>query len=387
MNAFRLARACDADPLVAMDSLLAGLEPVPSDTHAPGLLYLNHAAMPVADTLLSHLAALLPHVEWAGACAEQIIAGGEETDARPTIVAMLIDSPRGAWQMIRGPAPLRAGIDSLLIHADPTMPELPRILRELSAAITEDRLVGGLTGGIGGLDEQLIGHDRVSGGLTGVGFDRRVRTLSRVTQGCAPLAGEHTVTRCRSHFVQQLDGLPALDVLLADLGVDHTVRDSRDGDELLAALPAERLRQGLLVGLSDRPTSPRGFDYLVRNLVGIDPENRLLAVAADPQEGDRLVFCTRDREAARADLIRVCTEIRDEIESEGLTALGTHYVSCVARGAALFGTRGAEAALLQHNLGGIPLVGFYANGEIAGRHLYGHTGVLTVFVTEASDGA
>ena len=33
-----------------------------------------------------------------------------------------------------------------------------------------------------------------------------------------------------------------------------------------------------------------------------------------------------------------------------------------------------------HALGDVPLAGFFAGGEIAHHHLYGYTGVLTVFV-------
>jgi small ligand-binding sensory domain FIST len=55
------------------------------------------------------------------------------------------------------------------------------------------------------------------------------------------------------------------------------------------------------------------------------------------------------------------------------------YVSCIARGAALFGEPGIESALIRDNLGEFPLIGFFANGEISRDRLYGHTGVLTLF--------
>ena len=65
--------------------------------------------------------------------------------------------------------------------------------------------------------------------------------------------------------------------------------------------------------------------------------------------------------------------------------LGAHYVSCVARGERLFGAPGAELGIVAHNLGPIPLVGFFANGEIAGDRLFGYTGVLTLFVAPRED--
>jgi len=76
----------------------------------------------------------------------------------------------------------------------------------------------------------------------------------------------------------------------------------------------------------------------------------------------------------------VCTELRGEIEDEGLQVRGALYHSCVARGANLFGSVGAEMDLIRHNLGELPLIGFHANGEIARDRIYGHTGVLTLFV-------
>ena len=44
-----------------------------------------------------------------------------------------------------------------------------------------------------------------------------------------------------------------------------------------------------------------------------------------------------------------------------------------------YGPRRAEVQIVRHALGDVPLVGFFAGGEIARHHLYGYTGVLTVF--------
>ncbi|MFN4267195.1 MAG: FIST C-terminal domain-containing protein, partial [Aquabacterium sp.] len=58
---------------------------------------------------------------------------------------------------------------------------------------------------------------------------------------------------------------------------------------------------------------------------------------------------------------------------------GAIYISCSGRGGPYFGAPNAEMEILTHALGDIPLVGFFAGGEIARQHLYGYTGVLTVF--------
>jgi len=274
------------------------------------------------------------------------------------------------------------------VHGDPATPDLSELVEDMACKVAGGLLFGGLASGrVSPLPQ--VAREVLSGGLSGVVFSSEVDIRMRVTQGCAPLAGEHVISACSANLIRELDGRPALDVLLSDLGVDEAARSSRDGETLMRALPAERVRAGLFVGLSDGDMPSRGArpgfgDYLVRNLVGIDPQNRLVAVAALPQEGDRAVFCTRDARAARADLIRICTELRDEIETDGLEIRGAIYVSCVARGRSLFGAASTEAALVQSHLGDVPLVGFFANGEIARHRLYGHTGVLALFTGPAA---
>jgi small ligand-binding sensory domain FIST len=62
-----------------------------------------------------------------------------------------------------------------------------------------------------------------------------------------------------------------------------------------------------------------------------------------------------------------------------VTPKGAVYVSCTGRGTHLFGEPHEELRIIAQQLGDVPLVGFYANGEISGRSLYAFTGVLTVF--------
>jgi small ligand-binding sensory domain FIST len=85
--------------------------------------------------------------------------------------------------------------------------------------------------------------------------------------------------------------------------------------------------------------------------------------------------------------VRVCSELREEAESGGTQPSGTPrriagaiYVSCTGRGGAHFGAPSAELQTVRRALGDVPLVGFYAAGEIARHHLYGYTGVLTAFL-------
>jgi small ligand-binding sensory domain FIST len=152
-----------------------------------------------------------------------------------------------------------------------------------------------------------------------------------------------------------------------------------------------------------RQTGNFGEDVLVRHIVGLDPGRRGVAVADRVAAGAQLVFCQRNVQAARADLTRICAEIREELEPQEQALETAHallasaleaaphparkmagaiYVSCTGRGGAHFGGPSAEMQLVRRALGDVPLVGFFAAGEVARNHLYGYTGVLTVFVEQ-----
>jgi small ligand-binding sensory domain FIST len=391
---------------MATDLALAQALGAPSASAEPATLGFVYLSASLADHFQAIVTLLRQRTgveHWAGGVGFGVLASGAEYLDQPAIAIMLAPLPAATFRMFCGNAPISRALaaagdaawqaHSALVHADPSSADLPQMIADLSQQLGVEPGLGAagakVFGGILGGDAQHPAHvaDHVlHGGLSGVIFGRSIQIRSALTQGCAPLGAVHRISQCQGQYLQALDGQPALDVMLKDLGVAKEHADSRDGDVLMRSLPADRLRRGLLVGLdtdstSSRNVRPIGFgEYQVRNLIGIDPQNRLLAVAGDLQLGARAVFCTRDQHAARADLIRVCTQLRDELESESLTIRGALYFSCVARGRNLFGNDGAEMQIIGHNFGDIPLIGMFANGEICGPRMYGYTGVLSLFV-------
>jgi small ligand-binding sensory domain FIST len=120
-----------------------------------------------------------------------------------------------------------------------------------------------------------------------------------------------------------------------------------------------------------------GGDYVVRNLVGIDPVHKLVAIGDAPEEGARLMFCRRDAQAAGEDMVRMLDSIKSGLFGR---PRGGVYYSCIGRGANLFGDESGELEMIRDALGDFPLVGFFCNGEISHNRLYGYTGVLTLFL-------
>src|SRR5205814_10055487 len=122
-------------------------------------------------------------------------------------------------------------------------------------------------------------------------------------------------------------------------------------------------------------------DYLVRNLLAIDPRQGWIVLGAEVAPGDPILFCRRDPDSARADLDRMLRQLAGRLQGPPKAGI---YVSCIARGAALFGEPGVETAMIREQFGDIPLIGFFGNGEISRDRLYGHAGVLTLFTLAAA---
>ena len=378
-----------------------------------GLLYITDHYAADAQEILDHLGAELPEItDWSGTVGVGVAANNAEYFDEPALSVMLCELPSDQYRVFSGVAPLASSemsgfaAHTALVHADPRTPELSELIAEMADRTDTGYLFGGLSSGragslqfaIGG-NGNIRGHGAVggvfSGGLSGVVFGEGVRLVSRVTQGCQPVSPEREITEADGNLLLKLDGEPALDVLLDDLNV------SLDAPE--QAVDAVR---ATLVGLSEarsdgfRRTRDLGADVRVRHIIGLDPTRRGVAIADIAEAGMRMSFCRRNAQAARADLMRVCAEIREELEPEEQTLAtaravaageaeaaphparriaGAVYVSCSGRGGPHFGAPGAELQIVRHALGDVPLVGFFAAGEIARNHLYGYTGVLTVF--------
>ena len=410
MNRFLHGHATHPDARMALALAAAQIEaqragPGSRATATLGWVYLTDRAAVHAGALLAEVQARWPGVEWVGATGVGIAASGVEYFDEPAVSLLLCDMPREQFRVFSGARPL-AGFraHTAQVHADAGAADLAGLLHDMSARTASGYLFGGLASGRSHV--RHFAGSVLAGGLSGVAFAADVALVSRVTQGCQPAGPLRTVTAAQRNVVTGLDGEPALDCLLRDAGVE--------GVEPRAALP--RLQQ-FLVGLSDAPPGAPadrraafdsitrrgafGADTRVRHLVGLDLGQRGIAIADTAAVGARLAFCTRNMEAARRDLVRICAEVREELEPDTLPLAdalalqgamagdagpapqggiaGAIYVSCAGRGGAHFGAPSAELAIVRHALGDVPLAGFFAAGEIARANLYGYTGVLTVF--------
>jgi small ligand-binding sensory domain FIST len=250
---------------------------------------------------------------------------------------------------------------------------LSELLDELSLRHDQALCFGGVCSGLEG-DLPQVANEVLFGGLSGLVLTQAANIRSSFSQGCLAIGSKHQITGGERHLVRRIDDRPAMDVLLQELGISQDQKRLVRGSSVLDAIPQEKLQGGLLVEIAD-PQRSNQHGY-VRNLLGIDPSNGTIAIAGQAKAGWSLRFCTREPQAARADLIASCTALRESIEEAGQKLLAVIYISCLARGQHLFGQAGLEGQWVQHYLQAPVMIGFQANGEIHQNQLHGYSSVI-----------
>ncbi len=364
---FRFAHAAGADWQAAAGVCLAQLAGPPASL---GFLY-------VTDLLADHVGDILEFFRqrtgvqhWVGTVGIGICVSGREYLDEPALAVMIGEFASGSFQVFSG---VRSADDLVLkrfkcgdrpanfaiVHADPRNSDVPELIAGLAGKLDSGFVVGGLTSSRH--QNAQIADKLTEGGISGVMFADDVTVATRLTQGCSPIGPKRVITQAQRNIIVRIDDRPALDVLKEDVG-ERLARDlNRIGGVIFAGLP-----------IAGTDTD----DYLVRNLVGIDPARGIVAIGDLVENGRRIMFCRRDTAAATEDMARMLKSMQ-----QGLYARprGGVYYSCLGRGANLFGPDSEELKMIEAAFGEFPLVGFFCNGEISHNRLYGYTGVLTLF--------
>ncbi|WP_089728129.1 FIST signal transduction protein [Candidatus Thiosymbion oneisti] len=371
MTGFSFGHAAGADWREAADQCLATLGPVPEAGNL-GILYVTDALAGHMGEVLDRFRASTGVTHWVGTVGIGICATGVEYYEQSAVAAMIGEFPDDSFRVF---SPILKDLDDFtrrnndwikthqpflgLVHADPSNPLTEALVKQLAERTVSGFLVGGLASSQE--STYLYADGLTQGGVAGVFFSQEVGVVTRLSQGCVPIGPHRVVTEAQRNIMIQLDGRPALDVLKEDIGKILSRDLARIGGYIFVGLPIAGSDTG---------------DYLVRSLVGIDPQNGLVAIGDLVEQGGRVMFCRRDANTAREDLLRMLTAIKKTLDG---SPRGGIYISCLGRGRNLFGEDSDELKLIASELGDFPLVGFYANGEIFQDRLYGYTGVLTLF--------
>jgi len=244
-----------------------------------------------------------------------------------------------------------AGSRGAILLPDPYSFPTDPLLQDLAARAPGVPVIGGLASARAPDDAGVLFYDDEvqQGGAVGVRFDD-VELLPCVSQGATPVGPELTITAAEGNVIHELAGQPALDRIRALI-------------EQLDARERTLIAGGLLIGLvvdGGRPDYGHG-DFLVRQLLGADPVEGTLAVAAQVQPGQVLRLHARDAASADRDLQE---QLRLRVSALGGTPAGALAFSCNGRGREMFGITDHDAGALADELGGAPSAGFFAAGEI-----------------------
>ncbi|MEV5411506.1 FIST N-terminal domain-containing protein [Thermopolyspora sp. NPDC052614] len=257
-----------------------------------------------------------------------------------------------------------------ILLADPYSFPTDAFVERSSQVLGDLPLIGGLANGLQGRGSvRLFADGEVhTEGAIGVLLGGPINVDTVVSQGCRPIGQTMVVTAAEDNLLLELAGQPALARL----------------EELVSALDEEDrdlVASGLQIGIAMDEYAERHErgDFLIRGVLGIDPEREAVAIGDIVEIGRTVRFQVRDAATADEDLY----ELLDEYVEQGGRVDGALLFSCNGRGSTMFGTADHDPVAIRETLGPIGVAGFFAAGEIgpvAGHnHVHGFTASMLIF--------
>jgi small ligand-binding sensory domain FIST len=328
------------------------------------VLFASAHFLGVAEALVAAISNALGRLPLIGCVGEAVAGGAREIESQPA-VSLWLGSDLGpvetfAMEYLRTPSggayggylfPREPNGVHLLI-CDPFTFPADALLTHLNERVPGAVIMGGMaSAALRPGQSRLFLDDRVlSAGAVGVHLpNAEVHPL--VAQGCRPIGDAYIITRADGNLIHELGGRPPL-VRLREMAAALPTRDQ----ELLA--------QGLQLGvvIDEYRAEPGQGDFLIRGVVGADPDSGAIAVGDQIQVGQTVQFHVRDAESADEDLRRALE--RESAALGGRRPAGALLFTCNGRGSRLFTEPDHDAGLIAATLGDIPVAGFFCAGEL-----------------------
>lgn len=355
-------------------------------------VFISHAHRRHFSRFAQQVQTALPSRCLLGCTGEAVIAGREEIESGPVIavwsaalpgaelVPFHLDFERTPDGILCTGIPEWGDADprqfrSVFVLGEPYTSAPTSILDRLQEDLPGVPVIGGMASGASSPGENALFLQRepVPSGAVAVAVRGGPAIRALVSQGCRPIGGPFVITRAEENVVAELGGRPALERL-------------QEVYEDLSAHDRELLSEGVHLGLAINEYKEHFShgDFLIANVLGARRDTGAIAVGNLVRVGQTVQFHVRDAASADDDLRAMLRQYRRRQDSPPAAAL---LFTCNGRGSKLFTVppydASHDASAVQDALGPLPLIGFFANGEIGpvgGRnYVHGFTASLALF--------
>jgi small ligand-binding sensory domain FIST len=294
-----------------------------------------------------------------------------------------LDSPPDTWTELIGVAVSES--PSFVLLAE--LPRVNDLLQGLDFAYPGAAKVGGLasSGMLGSGATGLFCDDRFyREGAVGVALSGNIVLDTIVAQGCRPIGQPYWVIEGDRNILLAMQeddgsGLPSDQCATKRSPLEQLqdlVQGLNEDDQQLAQ------QNHIFIGVAQngfKQTLEPG-DFLIRNLLGVDPRVGAIAIGDLIRPGQRIQFHLRDAETSAEDLDLL---LRRYVQAGQSKPIGAMMFSCLGRGEGLYGEPNFDSHLVNEYLKEMPIAGFFCNGEIGpvggSTFLHGYTSVIGIY--------
>lgn len=291
-----------------------------------------------------------------------------------------LDAPPDAWIDLVGVSPQDQ--PQFILLSDPASQGINELLQGLDFAYPGAVKVGGLASvspvsGRGGLFSNFQRH---RGGVVGLALSGNILLEAIVAQGCRPIGQPYRVVEGERNVLLQLEEqaddvscglvrtpLEALQALIQTLSEEERALAQRS---LFVGIAQNAFKQNLEQG-----------DFLIRNLLGVDPRTGAIAIGDRVRSGQRIQFHLRDARASAEDLRTLLQHYQIQSQGQLAAPVGALMFSCMGRGEGLYHEPDFDSSLFNEYVP-VPVSGFFCNGEIGpiagSTFLHGYTSVFGI---------
>jgi small ligand-binding sensory domain FIST len=240
---------------------------------------------------------------------------------------------------------------SFVLLADAATFDAESCARSLDRAYPGATVIGALsTGSRAPGAARLLANDGLqSAGAMLLALTGNVVIDPVLAQGCKPIGDPLFVTACDGNLISELDGRRPKELLTALFTQLDEADRSGFGDSLCIGFALPGPRQSVGAG-----------DFLIRNVLGLDPDTGALWVGARIAPNAVVQFHLREGGIAAQEL--------ESRLGESLAARpppeAALLFACAGRGRHLFGVTGHDSGTLRRRID-IPVAGMFSAGEIA----------------------